>query len=439
MRKDVLKSLLKTILFIACFMWNSSAYAQEATASSMQDVVSGSAKALVAAKDPETTLEEMRIVVVVLTADELNEVADAWKTHLRSHLEKTMTINLEIERAGTDFTGLRDELASLTTRTNEMLYIYEVVLNSWQRKGGDAAEIEKHRKYINALRFEILRELDLATLVGLVLAWVVSWRGGLSVLLYMAGFVISVWALQFVARVFTNFASNRIERFASISDLLSSFLRKVIYWTTFVFGVAMVLVSIGINITPAFAIFGGVSFVLGFAMQETLGNFASGLLLMIHRPFDTGDYVKTAGNIGSVDHMNIVSTKIRTLDNQVITIPNSKVWGDVITNFTASDLRRVDLVFGIGYSDDADLAIEELRKIVAEHPKCLSEPAAEVFVGELGDSSVNIFCRPWVRPKDLLKVTWDVTGKAKARFDAVGISIPFPQRDVHIFNKNSTD
>lgn len=435
MQKDVFKSLLRVILFVACLMWNSNAVSQEATTSSVQDIEANTADAMIAAKDPETTLGEMGIIIVVLTVDELSEVADVWKSHLRTHLEKTMSINLAVERAGAEFTGVRDELASLTRRTNEMLYIYEVVLNSWERKGGDPVEVEKHRDYVNALRFEILRELDFATLAGLVFAWLVSWRGGLSVVLYLLGFLASVWAVSLIARIVTRFIGYRVEKYALISDLLSSFLRKAIYWTTFVFGVAMVLVALGINITPAFAIFGGVSFVLGFAMQETLGNFASGLLLMIHRPFDTGDYVKTAGYIGYVDHMNIVSTKIRTLDNQVVTVPNSKVWGDVITNFTSTDLRRVDLVFGIGYGDDTDLAIAELQKIVAEHPKCLTEPAAEVFVGELGESSVNIFCRPWVKPKDLLKVTWDVTGQAKQRFDAVGISIPFPQRDVHVINE----
>jgi small conductance mechanosensitive channel len=131
--------------------------------------------------------------------------------------------------------------------------------------------------------------------------------------------------------------------------------------------------------------------------------------------------------------MTIVSTTIRTFDNQIIVIPNSKIWGDVITNVSAADTRRVDLVFGIGYSDSAEEAKRVLAIAVSEHPLCLKEPAPEIFVGELGDSSVNLFCRPWVKTPDYWTVYWDLTGNVKERFDAAGITIPFPQRDVHLF------
>jgi len=130
--------------------------------------------------------------------------------------------------------------------------------------------------------------------------------------------------------------------------------------------------------------------------------------------------------------MSIVSTRIRTFDNQIIVVPNSKIWGDVITNVSASPERRVDLVFGIGYSDNAQHAIEVLTELVAAHPMCLKDPAPEIFVGELGDSSVNVFCRPWSKSDDYWSVYWDLTGQAKERFDQEGISIPFPQRDVHL-------
>ena len=197
----------------------------------------------------------------------------------------------------------------------------------------------------------------------------------------------------------------------------------------------------GVNVTPLFAVFGGLSFILGFAMQDTLGNLASGLMIMILKPFDTGDYIEVSGASGFVNEMSVVSTQIRTFDNQIIVVPNSKIWGDVITNVSVSPERRVDLVFGIGYSDSAAKAIEVLKELVAAHPKCLNDPAPEVFVGELGDSSVNIFCRPWSRSDDYWDVYWDLTGQAKERFDAEGISIPFPQRDVHLIQdaKGGTD
>ncbi|MDV7145986.1 mechanosensitive ion channel family protein, partial [Tropicimonas sp. TH_r6] len=133
-----------------------------------------------------------------------------------------------------------------------------------------------------------------------------------------------------------------------------------------------------------------------------------------------------------VDEMSVVSTQIRTFDNQVITVPNSKIWGDVITNVNASARRRVDLVFGIAYSDNAAQAIDVLAKLVAADSRCLDDPKPAIFVGELGESSVNVFCRPWVRTEDYWDVYWDLTGQAKERFDEEGVSIPFPQRDVHI-------
>ncbi len=171
---------------------------------------------------------------------------------------------------------------------------------------------------------------------------------------------------------------------------------------------------------------------MGFALQEVLGNLASGLMLMILKPFDMGDFIHAAGTAGIVDDMSVVSTKIRTFDNQIIVVPNSKIWGDVITNVNASKRRRVDLVFGIAYSDNAAKAIEVLTRLVKADSRCLADPEPAIFVGELGESSVNIFCRPWVMTEDYWDVFWGLTGQAKELFDEVGISIPFPQRDVHL-------
>jgi small conductance mechanosensitive channel len=214
--------------------------------------------------------------------------------------------------------------------------------------------------------------------------------------------------------------------------MLKRFIATTVYWVVFVLGILVVLALFGVNVTPLFAVLGGLSFILGFALQETLGNLASGLMIMVLKPFDTGDYIQVGGSSGFVDEMSVVSTKIRTFDNQIIVVPNSKIWGDVITNVSASEERRVDLVFGIAYSDNAAQAIDVLKDLVAQHALCLKTPEPEVFVGELGDNSVNIFCRPWSKSDDYWTVYWDLTGQAKERFDEEGISIPFPQRDVHL-------
>ena len=183
---------------------------------------------------------------------------------------------------------------------------------------------------------------------------------------------------------------------------------------------------------PLLAAIGAAGLVIGFALQGTLSNFASGIMIMVYRPFDVGDVISAAGTTGKVIGMNLVTTLVRTFDNQSIFIPNNKVWGDVITNVTANPTRRVDMKFGIGYGDDIERAREVLLEVVTSHEKVLADPAPVVQVGELGDSSVNFIVRPWSRTEDYWEVFWDVTREVKARFDAEGISIPFPQRDLHV-------
>jgi small conductance mechanosensitive channel len=155
------------------------------------------------------------------------------------------------------------------------------------------------------------------------------------------------------------------------------------------------------------------------------------MLIMVYRPFDVDDYVTVAGVSGTVKEMSIVSTTLLTPDNKLLVIPNKKAWSDTIINFTGKDIRRVDLVFGIGYGDDIQHATDVLKEIAGKHALVLDEPALTVHVDELADSSVNLFCRPWVKTKDYWPVHWDLTRQVKERFDAEGISIPFPQRDVH--------
>ncbi len=236
----------------------------------------------------------------------------------------------------------------------------------------------------------------------------------------------------FVAGLARRAAKRGLDKVPNISKLLVSFVLVMVYWLTFSVGIMFTLALFGVNITPLFAVFGGASFILGFALQEVLGNLASGLMLMILKPFDMGDFIEAAGIAGFVDEMSVVSTQIRTFDNQIISVPNSKIWGGVITNVNASKERRVDLVFGIAYSDNAAQAIDVLNTLVAAESRCLKDPEPAIFVGELGESSVNVFCRPWVKSEDYWEVYWGLTGQAKERFDEEGISIPFPQRDVHL-------
>ena len=202
-----------------------------------------------------------------------------------------------------------------------------------------------------------------------------------------------------------------------------------------IFGVLVALSQMGISVGPLLAGLGVAGFIVGFALQDTLANFASGLMILLYRPFDVGDLVETGGVFGKVQDMSLVNTTILTVDNQTLVVPNSKIWGDVIKNVTAQNVRRVDMVFGIGYADDIPKAEGILGDIVTRHEKVLEEPAPVVKLHELGDSSVNFVVRPWVKRDDYWDVYWDITREVKMRFDAEGVSIPFPQRDVQLYTE----
>jgi small conductance mechanosensitive channel len=199
-----------------------------------------------------------------------------------------------------------------------------------------------------------------------------------------------------------------------------------------VIGLIIALGAAGVNVGAALALIGGGAFILAFALQDTLGNFANGLMLLIYRPFDVGDAVEVGGVSGSVHEVSLVNTTILTFDNKKVIVPNKNVWGQVITNITGMPTRRVDMTFGIGYDDDSDKALAILKKVVTEHELVLEEPAPAVRINELADSSVNFICRPWSKTGDYWTVFSEITDRVKKEFDAAGISIPYPQQDVHM-------
>ena len=198
-------------------------------------------------------------------------------------------------------------------------------------------------------------------------------------------------------------------------------------------GLLLALSQLGFSLAPILAGLGVAGFIIGFALQDTLGNFASGLMILIYRPYDVNDLIEAAGVQGRVQSMNLVSTNILTIDNQTLVIPNNKIWGDVIRNVTAQKHRRIDMTFGIGYSDDIEKAERILIDILQAHALVLSDPEYTVKLHALGESSVDFIVRPWVETENYWDVYWDITKAVKVRFDAEGISIPFPQRDVHIY------
>ena len=222
---------------------------------------------------------------------------------------------------------------------------------------------------------------------------------------------------------------------------ISHLLRRMVVSTgrnlVIMLGILIALSQVGISLGPLLAGLGIAGFIIGFAMQDALSNFASGMLILFYRPFDVGDTVEAGGVRGKVRSMSLVNTTIMTFDNQSLVIPNNLIWSTVIKNVTAQRTRRVDLVFGISYGDDIEKAEGVFRDIVAAHEKVLDSPEPMIHVNELGDSSVKFIVRPWVKTEDYWDVYWDLTRAVKLGLDESGISIPFPQRDVHMYEAKS--
>ena len=192
------------------------------------------------------------------------------------------------------------------------------------------------------------------------------------------------------------------------------------------------LEQLGVDTSSLTAIIAAAGLAVGFALQGSLSNFAAGVMIILFRPFRVGEFIEGAGIKGTVREIQIFSTILTTGDNKRIIVPNGQIMSDDITNYSANDTRRIDMVFGIGYEDDLLAAKTTLEEILAAHPKVLEEPATVVNVAELADSSVNFNARPWVKTEDYWDVRADIHEQVKLVFDEKGISIPFPQQDVHV-------
>jgi len=243
----------------------------------------------------------------------------------------------------------------------------------------------------------------------------------------IAVYVIGMW----IARIVRGVVRKALGR-AKAEPMLASFVANIVHIGLIVFVVILVLGTLGIPTTGFAAIIAAAGFAIGFALQGSLGNFASGVMILIFKPFQPGDYIEGAGHGGSVEDVGIFMTILKTPDNKKIIVPNGELTASSLVNYSANPTRRIDMVFGIGYDDDIDEARGVLRRLVEADERILKDPEPQIAVLELGDSSVNFVCRPWVHSSDYWPVKFELTEKVKKEFDAVGISIPYPQRDVHL-------
>ena len=331
------------------------------------------------------------------------------------------------------------QLATLRKGRDALAASQRVNVDLMDKYGLDTAQL---RRGIIAATGKLSQDiLDKDVAVGLVESSLADGRewlrsNGAELVFQAISFVLILLAVWLLARIARGAIRRLIDRSKlQVSSLAKDFFIKMTGRLVMLFGFIIAIAQLGVEVGPVLAGLGIAGFIVGFALQDTLSNFASGLMILVYRPFDVGDAIEAGGVTGKVDQMNLVSTMILTFDNQLLIVPNKQVWGGIIRNITHQDVRRVDMTFGIGYSDDIPKAEKVLADIIESHEKVLKDPEPVIRLHTLGESSVDFIVRPWSNTEDYWDVYWDITREVKRRFDEEGISIPFPQRDVHIFRE----
>ena len=436
-----------------------------------------------AAKDPtafttentDIVPEQLHLMVRHLTSDELFVEADGWLDLLKEAAKNVYEVKSSIEERNTEITVLQakdnnqtkeeergsiqekisqlkkekatllEELTKLRADRKDIVDRLDTVLQNINEKIGldeNGKELDKvlpYRRYINTVSGITVEITDAQSAWETITGWLMSEEGGIYWLINILKFIAIIFVAMFVSRLLSKGARKALELSPSNSQLLNDFIANIIHKLVMLVGLLVALAALDINVAPLMAMVGAAGFVVAFALQGTLSNFASGLMIMLYRPFDIDDVIDVAGVIGTVKSMTLVTTSIMTADNRMMIIPNNTIWGSIITNVTHSDNRRVDMTFGIGYGDNIDRAQNVLEDILAKHPLILKDPEPTVQVNELADSSVNFIVRPWTLTSDYWTVYWEITRRVKIRFDEENISIPFPQQDMHIISSSDED
>ena len=271
-------------------------------------------------------------------------------------------------------------------------------------------------------------EINLDKIIETLTLWITTYS--IKIIAAVLILIIGKW----LSRKVTNILTKLLEK-NKVDITLTRFFDSIVYYTLLIVVLIAVAGQLGINTTSFLTIVGAAGLAIGLALKDSLSNFASGVMLIMFRPYRVGDFVTVGGVSGTVSAIDIFNTTLHSPDNQKIIVPNANITTDVITNVTANDTRRVDLVIGIGYNDDIAKAKKVIGNIIKDEKRLLETPAAKIAVSELADSSVNFVVRPWVKTSDYWDVYFDLTEKIKISFDREGISIPYPQQDVHLFSE----
>jgi small conductance mechanosensitive channel len=388
-----------------------------------------------AAQEAKQALKEAKEAEKKATRDTaVQDAIEAAKSKAEEEGEAVTATDKTAEAKADVKTALIKHVTDLMADRTALIDRLNVVLAEFAAKGGETVEYDAYIKAVSGIKVDVT---DASATWTTITGWLMSPEGGFRWAVNIVQFIVIVIVFYLLSIVAGKAAKKALSKSKTFSSLLREFLVMSARRLVFIIGFFVALSALEVNIGPVLAIVGAAGFVIAFALQNSLSNFASGILMLIYRPFDVKDMISVAGVLGKVESMNLLSTQLRTPDNQLIIVPNNSVWGDVITNVTGITERRIDLVFGIGYSDDIDKAQKILEEIVSGHELVMKDPEPVVKLHELADSSVNFICRPWVRPDNYWEVYWDITREVKRRFDAEGVSIPFPQTDVHLYQETS--
>jgi len=409
-------------------------WAQDAPTPNKSPATQGAAKPQ-AVRSDVTPIDELKLRVIPLTLKELAKESAQWMTLVRAKAVAISEVEISSRKSrGSSKNALLESLSGMRDSRTALIDRTRVVLEAQKAKGGD---VSADRSYLSVVSGVSVDLTDRKAVIAFAKGWLLSAQGGLRWAKNILFFLLTLFIFRILAWLAGRTTKAALGKSKNASELLKTFFvtssRNVVRFVGFVIALSMLEVDIG----PFLAAMGAAGFVIGFALQGTLSNFASGVMLLLYRPYDIGDMVTIAGTTGVVKDMSLVATTVTTGDNQIIVVPNGAIWGGIITNVTGAAQRRIDLCFGIGYDDNIAQAQEILEDIVGKHPLVLSEPAPVIRLHELADSSVNFVCRPWSKTGDYWSVYWDVTRQVKERFDAASISIPYPQQDLHIHSANA--
>lgn len=414
--------LLHLVIFVSCFALP--AQTPEKPAAEPQATT---------AADVKIKLAALKLKTGPLRTEQLAIEAKAWQDHFAQKAKQIADLEVQaLTATGATKDSLLEDITAKKSERTDIQDRVEVVLSAWTAKGGKAEDIALHKKYLASAAGFVQDWFDIQAVWKAITGWLTSANGGVRLGINFLLFLATLLVFRILSRIAGKLMTNVVNRMKGASGLLRKFLVNFVTKFVSIIGFVVALTMLGVDVGPFLAVIGAAGFIIGFALQGTLNNFAAGIMILLYRPFDVGDVITAADTTGKVDAMSMSATTVKTPDNQIIIIPNGKIWGGIITNITGSPTRRIDLVFGIGYTDDIAKAQEILLEAVTAHPLVLKDPEPLIRVDELADSSVNFVVRPWSKTGDYWEVRWDLTREIKERFDAAGISIPFPQQDIHV-------